>query len=190
MSNYTKELIELADKWDVSHLVSPVLDDPRFSTWSGASKEHQHHYGEGGLAKHTWEVVKMCMNTARLYAGMNNMTELETQKLLIAGIWHDYGKIWDYQRIKGEFGENAWEGNDHRTYIRHLTRSAIEWEKFADTTVITVEERDEITHAILAHHGYFEGTPHKPQTKIAVILHMSDNMSARVTDAINGREWK
>jgi 23S rRNA maturation-related 3'-5' exoribonuclease YhaM len=44
-------------------------------------------------------------------------------------------------------------------------------------------EIDEVTHAILSHHGQREwGSPVRPATKLAWILHTCDMMSARVND--------
>jgi 23S rRNA maturation-related 3'-5' exoribonuclease YhaM len=188
--NYLKSLMEIASRLGVVDDVAPVLNDERFEICAGASHSDGHHYGDGGLVQHTWEVVSIALRTADLY----QLSVEDKKKLFIAAVWHDYGKIWDYEKLEdvasnGRIYSKVWIGTEHRQRIRHLTRSAIEWEKFADTTPLAEETRDEITHAILSHHGDFEGNPHPPQTTIAWILHLSDNMSARVTDAINGR-WE
>ena len=175
------ELKELARELEVYDFVSRVLEDGQFLLCSGSSRSDQHHYGEAGLIQHTYEVVKLCMFSAKLY----NLNKLDTQRLLISAIWHDYGKIWDYEKVE----EGVYTGNIHRQRIRHLTRSAIEWEKTVETLNISCETIFEVTHAILSHHGWFVGNPHTPQTEIASILHASDLMSARVTDAKNGR-WE
>lgn len=43
----------LFPEFDASKIVNVVLQDWRFPIWSGSSKPHQHHYGQGGLVIHT-----------------------------------------------------------------------------------------------------------------------------------------
>ena len=188
--DYLQELKDLQKtfKHPAAILADKVLNDPKFSEWSGSSKSHQHHYGDGGLLQHTYEVTMIAMQTADLY----RFHVFEQLELFLAAVWHDYGKIWDYEKVDTHLPPNksgvteAWTGNDHRKYIRHLTRSAIEWEKHIDGYPRYSAFRDDVTHDILSHHGDFAGSPHPPQTKIAWILHLADNTSARITDAMNG----
>jgi len=60
MNDYKQYLIDRANNLGVYDIASVVIDDPRFELWSGSSKEHQHHYGKGGLIQHTYEVVILC----------------------------------------------------------------------------------------------------------------------------------
>lgn len=175
------ELKELAGELGVYDFVKRVLEDEEFLICSGSSKSTQHHYGKSGLLRHTYEVVQICLLSAKFY----NLDLLDVQRLFISAIWHDYGKIWDYEKVS----DGVYTGNIHRERIRHLTRSAIEWEKEVLTMNVDRDTIFEVTHAILAHHGWYQGSPHTPQTEIAAILHTADMMSARVTDAKNGR-WE
>jgi hypothetical protein len=194
--DFLKEIKKIAKKCDSTVFVEPVLENPKFKTHSGCSHSWGHHYGDGGLCKHTYEVLKLSMSAAKLY----NLSSEEKRVLCTAAIWHDYGKIWDYESVEvsaGPFGSGItdlkWTGTPHRHFIRHLSRSAIEWEKFASELVsrpnFGIVDREkyihEVTHAILSHHG--EQTDFPPKTAVAWILHLSDNTSARVTDALNGR---
>lgn len=167
--------------------VAPVLEDPRFSTWSGAGSDIHHHYGNGGLLLHTYEVYRY----AELIACEHNSTcryldsRINPQELFISVIWHDYGKIWDYQKIDGVWGKH----DNHARKIHHISRSAIEWEKYypevvtAGTITSCPINGNKVTHNILAHHGRREwGSPVAPESREAWVLHLADNLSARLND--------
>ena len=191
MIDFFTELQNQADTYGVSALVQPVLTDKRFNIWSGAGKPIHHHYGDGGLCKHTYEVWMLCRNIVGAYRCYNvepyEAKDINLQELLISVIWHDYGKIWDYQ--KDENG--VWEKHDnHARQIHHISRSAMEFQKHYEYLVTqtlylahATINPDNITHNILAHHGMREwGSPVAPATREAWILHLADNMSARLDD--------
>lgn len=166
--------------------VEPVLNNPKFEYWSGSGSDKHHHYGDGGLLKHTYEVFEYC----ELIACQHNSTcvgwdnRINIQELLISAIWHDYGKIWDYQ--KDENG--VWDKhNDHARTIHHISRSALEFEKYYEyhlscKEAFKINSRN-IIHNILAHHGQREwGSPVAPASREAWVLHLADNLSARLDD--------
>jgi len=167
--------------------VETVLEDPRFSTCSGSGSDIHHHYGDGGLLLHTYEVYSY----GELIVNKHNSTcrgwgnRVNPLEVFISIIWHDYGKIWDYQKIDGVWGKH----NNHARKIHHISRSAIEWERhypdIVRSGVITPcpVNGNRITHNILSHHGRREwGSPVAPATKEAWILHLADNLSARLND--------
>ncbi len=174
---------------DFYQFVKPVLEDPRFSTWSGAGSDKHHHYGDGGLLLHTYEVYRY----AELIGCEHNSTcrslkaRVNPQELFISVIWHDYGKIWDYQKDE----EGTWgKHNGHARQIHHISRSALEWNNYAnnlpwmdDGGDIMGVSTQNVTHNILSHHGQREwGSPVAPSTREAWILHLADNLSARLDD--------
>lgn len=75
----------------------PILINPKFPLWSGSSKLHQHHYGHGGLIRHTLEVVQTCFRVKSLYS---HQYEIDSKELFLAAFFHDVGKMWDYQEIE------------------------------------------------------------------------------------------
>ncbi len=181
--DYLKELKRTANIFGVYQLVYKVLEDPRFETWSGAGKDIHHHYGDGGLLKHTYEVGEYALNIADTHSFIQGDTnKLNVGELIVSFMWHDYGKIWDYQKIDGVWGKH----NNHARHIHHISRSALEFQKHYDS--LLDEERDmvnpdNIIHNILSHHGMREwGSPVAPATKEAWILHLADNISARLDD--------
>lgn len=156
---------------DMRPVINFVLDSDSFARCTG-SLDNKHHFGNGGLQYHTWDVLRLCNQQMANYPEKT----INKQVLFLAALYHDVGKIWDYQEY------NGWHGTDHKRKIHHISRSAIEWNKAAKENC---EEClvDEVTHCILAHHGQREwGSPVAPKTREAWILHISDQMSARVDD--------
>lgn len=164
----------------------PVLSDPKFEYWSGAGSDKHHHYGDGGLLKHTHEVWEYATDIVARHNGncVDGSKRVNANELFISIIWHDYGKIWDYQKDEnGVWGKH----NNHARQIHHISRSAIEWQKFASSFHYFTHKGnisvDNVTHNILAHHGMREwGSPVAPATREAWILHLADNLSARLDD--------
>lgn len=160
-------------------LCNEVLNDERFSIWSGSSKPDQHHYGKGGLARHTQEVLELCMLNANYFNGTYN--QIYKARLMCAAIFHDCGKMDDYTAV--DFTYEEWKPTEHKYKIHHISRSAIFWNEKAHKHKMPKEFIDDVTHAILSHHGLREwGSPVSPRTRIAWILHLSDQMSARMYD--------
>lgn len=167
------------------NMVLELLEDMRFQTWSGSGKPEHHHYGDGGLLRHTYEVVRFCDHMSNTHNEMS-YDKIFWKELLVSAVWHDYGKIWDYQKIEGMWGKY----DNHARQIHHISRSAMEFQKhytwlkqqpsFKEDEMINP---DNIIHNILSHHGQREwGSPVAPATKEAWILHLADNLSARLDD--------
>ena len=156
-----------------------LTDLPQFEYWSGSGKPVHHHYGDGGLAKHTNEVIHLMASSATVL----NLP-IDPDILFLAGLFHDIGKLWDYGICGKDFrGDNVWIKTKHARNIHHISRSALVWSKAVDNTQLYKEEHDEILHAILSHHGQREwGSPVAPNTKLAWLLHLCDGISARMND--------
>lgn len=172
------EILKLMAKdFYVEDIAATILDNPKFPLWSGSSKPTQHHYGDGGLMQHTYEVVDIALTCNEWFKRLNK--NVEPHVLYLSCLFHDYGKIWDYSKTAG-----VWHGTQHKKEIHHISRSAIEWNRTVDNYKTKYESiRDIVTHAILSHHGLREwGSPVRPNTRLAWILHLADNMSARLDD--------
>jgi 3'-5' exoribonuclease len=174
-----------ANDLGVGHIADEVIGDGRFYLWSGSSRREQHHYGKHGLVRHTAEVIMLCLaNDAILGCGMS------TKELFLAALFHDCGKMWDYEP-DGSY--EVWGSAPHKRSIHHISRSAIQWnlaaEKWNLAKPATIDDFvksidvDEITHAILAHHGQRAwGSPVAPKSGLAWMLHLCDGISARMND--------
>ena len=159
---------------------------PQFEYWSGSGKPIHHHYGDGGLARHTMEVIDLMVASDQ---ALNYNHDLGYEEMFLAGLFHDVGKLWDYERVSGSMpcgeiqGGGDWVKTTHARNIHHISRSALVWSKAVDATGLYKEQHDKIFHAILAHHGQREwGSPVAPNSKLAWLLHLCDGISARMDD--------
>ena len=179
-------------------LVDYVLNKPEFALWSGSSKPGQHHYGTGGLLRHTQEVLAYSL----VNAGIARMfgKEVDGLVLFLASLYHDVGKIWDYAAFNPEGAgvQDAplnlieisnkpdlvvWRGVGHKREIHHISRSAIEFSKAVALTGEGKDIEDKVLHCILSHHGTREwGSPVAPKSREAWLLFLCDGISARTTD--------
>jgi 3'-5' exoribonuclease len=156
-----------------------ILQKPEFSTWSGSGKPIHHHYGKGGLLKHTTEVVNLILETNELLD-----IKLDPKELALSALYHDIGKLHDYACTNEE--KDIWAKVEHSRIIHHISKSAIYWSKQIDKTSEKFRNQyhDKILHNILSHHGQREwGSPVTPKGKPAWLLHLCDNISARMEDA-------
>jgi len=152
-----------------------VLEDKRFSYWP-ASVGH-HHCFIGGLLSHTLEVVRYCD-----FAASEN-SKVDRNILITGAIWHDYGKIWDYEECeKTKEKPLGWQHTSHKNRVRHICRSYLEFEKYITyhcDKKISNDDQERISHCILSHHRNPEyGSPIEPKTREAFIVHFSDCISA------------
>lgn len=183
-----KYIQKTADELGIGYIASEVTADPRFPIWSGSSRREQHHYGKHGLVRHTAEVIQLCLaNNELTCSGMSK------RELFLAGLFHDCGKMWDYGPVGPNPDYEWWYSTDHKRKIHHISRSAIQWnlaaEKWGLAKPATIEDFvksidvDEVTHAILAHHGQRAwGSPVAPKSGLAWMLHLCDGISARMND--------
>jgi len=157
-------------------LCEKVFKDPRFfeAPASKSSSRHAHQSYDGGLLQHTAEVVSIVVKLCE-----NKTVPLDADVAITAAIWHDVGKIFDYECVD----TNTYNPTKHYGYVRHLSRSYGEFfsackslnrdENLDDATVL------KISHAILGHHGRQEwGSPVEPDTKEAYAVHAADMLSA------------
>lgn len=176
---FVQKLTVIADNLGCRSLADAVLKDYRFSVWTGASKPHQHHYGEGRLAEHVLEVTEISLQNNEYFEQFGK--GVDKTKLYLACLYHDVGKLWDYKPVDNTY--KHWLDTDHRHMIHHVSRSGWAWCQSAQAEGWDQNEIDEVLHCILSHHGMKEwGSPVVPRTRMAWILHLADSLSARLDD--------
>lgn len=174
---YLTDLRGYAEELGVLNVAADILKDNRFHIATASWRPAAHHYGKGGLLRHTWEVCALCFQNATFYKSVH---DIDMKVLFLAALFHDYGKVWDYRYIEHR---DTYIPTAHLREIHHISRSAIEWAMIARVHKVDQALTDKVTHCILSHHGKREyGSPVAPFTREAWILHLSDNMSARVDD--------
>ena len=161
---------ELADgPW--KRAVNACYEDPDFRrAYERCPASTNHHHAQlGGLLKHTVEVAYIAQAIARTCGA--------DWDLLFAGVLlHDIGKLEAY-RFDGIF-----ETTDRGALLGHVALGALMLEErlAALAPPLSRPERDVLLHLVLAHHGLLEyGSPVRPMTLEAEILHHADTASAR-----------
>jgi 3'-5' exoribonuclease len=164
-----EQIDELGEPWHT--LVATILLDevflPRFA--SAPAARGMHHAYIGGLLEHTLSMAALANTLAAHYPYVN-------KDLLLSGtLLHDMGKTEEY-RIDGAFGFSE----DGRL-VGHIARAATIVEQVAASLDFPPEELRQLIHLILSHHGTLEwGSPTKPKTIEALLLHQIDLLDSRV----------
>lgn len=187
-SNHLRMMADAFRDSAVSMLTDYVLSIPGFTTCSGSCKPEHHHYGTHGLVQHTWEVAKLCLNTEGFMYTLGK--PVDPKALFLSAAFHDCGKTWDYELVDSyspgmgnAFDGARWQGTPHKRLIHHISRSALVWAQAVRETGQGGGWEDDVLHAILSHHGTREwGSPVAPKTRLAWMLHLCDNLSARCDD--------
>ena len=138
-----------------------------FSTFPAAISNH--HDFVSGLAYHVYTMLRVGESLCDIYETLD-------RNLLYAGIiLHDIGKV---KELSGAVNTTyTVEGN----LIGHIVIATEEITKIAEELNIEGEDVMLLKHLILAHHGKLEyGSPKTPMIPEAEILHMIDNIDARV----------
>ncbi len=153
------------------NLLNAFLNDPEFSARfrraPGAKKLH--HVYIGGLLEHTINLCRLVMAVSEIYPGLNR------DVLLTGAILHDIGKIEELTY------ERAFDYSDQGRLLGHLVMGVeMLEEKIASLNDFPEEMALILKHLIISHHGeYLFGSPKRPKTLEAIILHYLDDMDAK-----------
>lgn len=156
----------------LSHLLQYFFNDEALAALfkRAPAAKGFHHVYIGGLLEHTLSVVRLLDLAAGHYRGVN-------RDLLIAGgLLHDIGKIYEfsYERIV--------EYSDPGRLIGHIVMGV----EMVDAKIARIPDFPEqmsmeLRHLILSHHGVLEyGSPKRPKTIEALIVHYMDDLDAKV----------
>lgn len=155
-----------------NHLLHLFWEDgsfvERFKT-APASKWLHHTY-LGGLLDHTLSIANLVLKNASHYEGLN------MDLLLTASILHDIGKIEEltYKR--------SFEYSDEGRLLGHIILGIEKVEeKIRQLSDFPKDLSILLKHLLLSHHGqYIWGSPKRPMTLEAVMLHYLDDMDAKI----------
>ena len=103
---------------------------------------------------------------------------LNKDLLLTGAALHDIGKLFEYnQNETGLLKEQSVDG----ALVAHLVRGAMLVEQYGRALGCDAAVTELLVHMILAHHGKPEfGSPVTPRTPEAMVLHMIDDMDAKL----------
>jgi 3'-5' exoribonuclease len=129
-----------------------------------------HHVYIGGLLEHTLAVIQLILLVGDRYKGINR------DLLLTGGILHDIGKISELSF------DRAFDYTDPGRLLGHITLTV----EMIDEKIRSIPEFPEdlsmlLKHIALSHHGeYAFGSPKRPKTLEALLLHQLDDLDAKV----------
>jgi len=172
------------DKWRAEmadgawkRAVALFYDDPDFRVAyeQCPASTGSHHAMLGGLLKHTVEVAYVAQAIGRTCGA--------DWDLLYAGVLlHDIGKLEAYR------WDGVFESTTAGSLVGHLTLGALMLERrLAELDPPLAEgERLALQHMVLSHHGKLEfGSPVRPMTLAAEVLHLADTASAMTTNVVD-----
>lgn len=134
-----------------------------------------HHAWLGGLAEHTVSMMKLCRSVAAHYRDLG-VTPLDVDLCVAGAFLHDIGKVEELS------AEGAFEYTDAGRLIGHIVLGLDRLDAaIGAVSGFPAELRQHLRHLVLSHHGEYEfGSPRRPKTIEAQILHFVDNLDARV----------
>jgi 3'-5' exoribonuclease len=129
-----------------------------------------HHARVGGLLEHAVSCLKIARHLADLYP-------VDRDLLIFGAIFHDVGKVRELSWDKGAFAYTT-EGR--------LLGHVVLGERLISSYITTLpdfpeELRLRLSHILISHQGETEyGSPERPKTLEALLVHLVDNLDARV----------
>ena len=166
-----ESLIEAVEDRNLKQLLFRVFSEPEvkkaFST--APAGKTMHHAFRAGLLEHTVSTAE----AARLLADHYRLH----RDLVVAGVLlHDLGKIWELG------GEHSIEYTDDGRLLGHIAMEVLHVERhISELREFPTEMRRHLLHILLSHHGEYEfGSPRRPKTPEAMLVHFADNLDSRL----------
>ena len=166
------QMVQLAENpkpSELSHFVLEILERVCDPFKSAPAARMIHHAYRGGLIEHTWSVVRKVLAILETEPGFNS-------SIAIAGaMLHDIGKL---QEISS--------GTRSRTLEGRLIGHVILGVTFVRSVALELGLENEpwlveLEHMLLSHHGEPGfGSPVRPFTREAILVHFVDNLDSRL----------
>ena len=174
-----------------------LMEEIGYFTAPASSGGGRHSAEEGGLARHSLNVLMVAEKLSVALKGGKNITDDFRNSLVIVCLLHDLGKCGDYGKkmyvpnILKTTGKQSdkkpWERNKALTNIPHAFRSVIMAERWLDLT-------EDEEYAIMYHDGLYDretgGTAviQGHETELLMILHWADMWASRVIEGSEEKE--
>lgn len=162
--------VESIENTVMKSIVSSILQDCEKKFYEYPAATRNHHDFFGGLATHVVGMLRLAEQLCRLYPMLD-------KDLLYSGvILHDVGKTVELS------GTIVSEYTTQGKLLGHISIMHAEiWDKAKQMGYEEKEEVMLLRHMILSHHGVYEyGSPVLPMIPEAEMLHMIDNIDARM----------
>lgn len=146
-----------------------------FMTTPG-SISHHHAY-EGGLLKHTREVVHIGIKIRRIMKKVYGI-KINKDSLIFCGNIHDVGKIVIYAKKNGKW-TYAMEKEEGKK-MSHSEWVLNDWKENVDKKYGTDFITKEVEEAIMTHHGGWSDNDFEMKNLLSAVLHSADLISSRM----------
>ncbi len=149
-----------------------VSDEEFWEAFCNApAAKSMHHARIGGLLEHSAQCLHVARELVELYP-------VDRDLVFFGAIFHDVGKIKELSWGKGGFGyTTVGRLKGHVSIGEGIVASYI-----AELPDFPQELALRISHIMLSHQGELEyGSPERPRTAEALLVHMIDNLDARMT---------
>jgi len=167
-----KALVRSVSDPEMRRVLSAVFGDraffERFVRCPGA--QSYHHAYLGGLLEHTVAVASLCRSLGEQYP------HVEQDLLVTAALLHDIGKV-DELSFDVAIGYT-----DAGRLLGHVVLGMNRLHDAVSHTRVKVsgDRLARLEHAVVSHHGELEwGSPKRPSTFEALLLHHADNLDAK-----------
>ena len=129
-----------------------------------------HHAYLGGLLEHTVTVADLADHVCQQYGRINR------DLLITAALLHDIGKVDELTY------DRAIDYSDAGRFLGHVILGVnLVTDRAARLPDLSQDKLQLLLHAIVSHHGELEwGSPKRPKTLEALIIHHLDNLDAKV----------
>jgi len=156
----------------LKQLVTAFLENEEFTALfkRAPGAKRLHHSFLGGLLEHSLSVVNLIQKLKGYYEGINH------DLLLAGGVLHDIGKVYELSY------ERSFDYTDVGRLVGHIVMGVEMVDKeIAGIEGFPAELAMLMKHLLLSHHGQYEwGSPTRPMTLEAQILHHLDDLDAKV----------
>jgi 3'-5' exoribonuclease len=158
-------------------LTAVFADEVFFSRFTQCPGAQSHHHAYiGGLVEHSLAVARICRSLSLEYP------QVDSDLLVTAALLHDIGKV----------DELSWgtsiEYTDQGRLLGHVVLGQ---QRLRDATSrlrkpVSSHVLMRLSHAMLSHHGELEwGSPKRPSTLEALLLHHADNLDAKAAGFVD-----
>ena len=178
----------LTNPW-LKALMDGFCGDAEFMAgyYKAPAAKGMHHVYLGGLLEHSLSVVRLADAVVPLYPDLNR------DLLVVGALLHDVGKVAELSY------DRAFEYTDEGRLIGHIS-IGVEMlsERIAALPGFPRELALLLKHLLLSHHGQYDyGSPKRPKTVEATILHYLDDMDSKINgirshiakDTPQGSRW-
>lgn len=152
-------------------LEATLLDkDIRWRLMRSPAAKTIHHAYMGGLLEHIVSITGIVCFLAEHYKWLNR------DLLVFGAIYHDLGKIWEFDLSSGT------QYSDKGRLIGHMVLAVETIERLSQSmTGVSERLKDGLKHMVLSHHGRLEyGSPKEPAFPEALVVAMVDEMDSRM----------